>query len=237
MKGLRLFTTFTYVSRAVLTKIHCWRLIVFTVHSQMFVDAIHDLLNSPMFSLCTRHKQKLQLIRAAWAIGGVGELTAPHSRHVFYRKFDGAKELFMCWITLDGVGCVFGTDRARTTSTRQVEMCLNTGCQETVFNFPPTRDLFSFSRDLSRPINLLAFRSSPANFHNSLQKVISDDSSHQVFVIYLFLSICGTIFTAPTSFVATSVRFETLVSTEAHSNVWTKTRSDRRRGEAKREKM
>lgn len=67
----------------------------------------------------------------------------------------------MCRVALDGVNNFnFRSDKARTNSTRKVEMCPNTGCQETVFNFPPTRDLFSFTRDLSRRINWRGSRSS-----------------------------------------------------------------------------
>ena len=98
----------TYIFRAFLTKIHCcWRLIICTIHSgEMFVDAIHDLLNFAMFSLWTSHKQRLlrlSNLHQQFLLRVLGELTAPHSRHVFNRKFDGAEELFMCWITLDGV--------------------------------------------------------------------------------------------------------------------------------------
>lgn len=158
---------FTYISRTVLTEIHCfWRLIIFTIHNSLrrrnsFVDAVHDLLNSSMFSLCTRHKQKTFCAYYHRNLHGqfdvlqhfVGELTAPNSRHVFYRKFDGAKELwFMCWITLDGVNnfllsvlCVFfGTDKAQ----KQIDIDMKSWKVSEKHRADVKKASFQFSSDL-----------------------------------------------------------------------------------------
>lgn len=135
----------------------------------------------------------------------VVELTANHSRHVFNRKFDGAGELFVCWITLDFQSrhgevnnfCrqinfqLFGTDNFQ--AKHRHEKCLNTGCQNSFWVSTEVEFIFTHSRFISSDKSSRFHRCrSPHDFHFSHMfvldiKAISDDSSHQVFVCDLFI--------------------------------------------------